>query len=297
MYAKLLTGDRVFAKVHPLLTGSPQDEDDAYVAPAGGFGSESLLIPQRQQPTKSPEAIFLVEAVVDLDSSDGRKFAAEFVAGMESMPDSFTDKTDMAYRILPGTTSSTSRSLCTILYYASSFDAESLFELLRREDVAEMSIESILNSMPADADTRALILADTPACSSLSYLENELPLTPFISANGRVFTPEDGSVNKEDLKLLLDLEMGKAKGTTKLLSSGLIFENNAQYDAVAQAAAFLAEQQSKSQGKRSDMESMVLNLENAMGIESNPLRFSWNDENDDGDSLKVSLPPSPVLSS
>jgi hypothetical protein len=92
----------------------------------------------------------------------------------------------------------------------------------------------------------------------------------------------------DDVELLLNLELGKAKGITKLLVSDLSFKDNVQYDAVAQASAFLAEQQSKSKDKRSDMESMVLNLEKAMGIESNPIRFSWNNE-DDGESLKVSV--------
>ena len=137
------------------------------------------------------------------------------------------------------------------------------------------------------ADERASILADTSVCSAAAYLENELPPTPFIAANGRVFSPEDGSLKMDDVELLLNLELGKAKGITKLLASDLSFMDNAQYDAVAQACAFLAEQQSNSKDKRSDMESMVLNLEKAMGIESNPLRFSWNNE-DDGESLKVS---------
>jgi len=290
VYAKLLTGDRVFEKVHPLLTGS-QNEKDAYVSLAGGFGSESLLVPQGQQPTETPEVIFLSEAVVDLDSLQGRTFAADFIATMESMPDALADKGEisLAYRILPSTASSASSSLCAVLSHASSFDAETLTEVLKRDGVAEMSAEEILNAIPAmtDADVRASILSGTSACSSASYIENELPSTPFIAANGRVFSPEDGAVKKEDVELLINLETGKAKGITKLLMSDLSFDKNAQYDAVAQASTFLAEQQSKSQGKRSDMESMVINMEKAIGVDSNPLRFSWNEDNGDGDSLKV----------
>jgi UDP-glucose:glycoprotein glucosyltransferase len=291
VYAKLLTGERVFAKVHPLLSNS-QDEKDAYVALASGFGPESLLVPEGQQPTESPEAIFLVEAVADTDSSDGRKFAADFVATMNSMADSVAYKAGMtlAYRILPSTISSASSSLCSILTHANSFDAASLIEVLKLNTLAEMSTEDILKAIPAkvNAVERASILADTPVCSSASYLEKELPPTPFITANGRVFSPEDGSLKMDDVELLLNLELGKAKGITKLLVSDLSFKDNVQYDAVAQASAFLAEQQSKSKDKRSDMESMVLNLEKAMGIESNPIRFSWNNE-DDGESLKVSV--------
>jgi hypothetical protein len=196
----------------------------------------------------------------------------------------------LAYRILPSTISSASSSLCSILTHANSFDAASLIEVLKLNTLAEMSTEDILKAIPAkvNAVERASILADTPVCSSASYLEKELPPTPFITANGRVFSPEDGSLKMDDVELLLNLELGKAKGITKLLVSDLSFKDNVQYDAVAQASAFLAEQQSKSKDQRSDMESMVLNLEKAMGIESNPIRFSWNNE-DDGESLKVSL--------
>lgn len=281
----------MFERVHPLLTGS-QDEKDAYVSLASGFTSESLLVPLKQTPAETPDAIFLVEAVSDLESSEGRNFAAEFIATMESIPESLVDKGDMslAYRILPSTASSASTALCTVLSNARSFGTDSLIELLKRDGVSEMSAEEILNAIPAmtDADVRASILSDTSACSSVSYLESELPSTPFIAANGRIFSPQDGTVKKEDVELLINLETGKAKGITKLLASDLSFEQNAQYDAVAQASTFLAEQQSKSQGKRSDMESMVKNMEKATGIESNPLRFSWNEVNDDdGESLKV----------
>jgi hypothetical protein len=92
------------------------------------------------------------------------------------------------------------------------------------------------------------------------------------------------------VELLIKLESGKAKGITKLLRSDLSFEDNKHYDAVAQASSFLAEQQSGSDGKRKDMESMVINMEGAMGIEDNPLRFSWNDAND-GETLKVRTSP------
>ena len=149
VYAKLLTGERVFAKVHPLLSNS-QDEKDAYVALTSGFGPESLLVPEGQKPTETPEAIFLVEAVADTDSSDGRKFAADFVATMNSMANSvaYKDGMTLAYRILPSTSSSASSSLCSILSHANSFDAASLIEVLKLDTLAGMRTEDILNAIP-----------------------------------------------------------------------------------------------------------------------------------------------------
>ena len=257
------------------------------------FDSGSLLIPEAQEATKSPEAIFLVEAVLDLDSSEGRNFASDFIATMESMPGSLGDKGEisLAYRVVPRTVSGASSSLCSILSHASSIDAESLVKVLKRDDVTEMSLERLLSAIPAmiDADARTSILSGSSACSSVAYDTGELPSAPFIVANGRVFSPQDGTVKKEDIELLINLETGKAKEITKLLVSDLSFENNAQYDAVAQASSFLAEQQSKSQRQRSDVETMVLNTEKAIGIESNPLRFSWNEVDDDGESLKIKV--------
>lgn len=249
-----------------------QDDKDAYVTLTSGLGPESLLVPQAQKATLTPESIVLVEVVVDLNSVEGRTFAAEFIAAMEAMPESLgsNDEMSLAYRILPNNASSASSILCPVLARASKFDAEVLIESLKSNDLK-------MNEDELSQD----------ACLNLPYFENELPSALFIIANGRVFAPEDGILNKEDVELLINLEKGKAKGVTKLLLSDLTFDNNEQYDAVSQASSFLAEQQSENQRKRSDMESMVVNMEKALDVESNPLRFSWNDVKENDGLLKV----------
>jgi UDP-glucose:glycoprotein glucosyltransferase len=290
VYAMLLTGGRVFDRVHPLLTDF-QDGKNAYVSLTHGFDATSLFVPQKQRPTETPDAIFLVEAVLDLESSEGREFAANFIETMESIPGEEDEGggNALAYRILPNTASSATSGLCTILAHASKFEVASLLEILKRDDISQMTVETIFDIMPrmSDGNVRAAIISDASACSNLAYLESDLPSTPFVVANGRVFSPEDAAMNKEDLELLLSIEQNKAKGITKLILPHLSFRGNAQYDAFAQTASFLAEQNSKDKVHRSDMEGMVLEMEETLGIESNPLRFSWN-ELSDGD-LKVRI--------
>ena len=161
-----------------------------------------------------------------------------------------------------------------------------------------MSLEEILGVIPGMSDdVRAIITANESACSIKINLEGEgnVPSRDFITANGRVFAPEGHMVKKEDLELLLSMELSKAKGVTKLLLPHLSFENNAQFDAVAQAFGYLVQQDSKEHQRRSDLEAAVLAIESEMGIDSNPLRFSWND-GDNGDSLQVRKVAESVMS-
>lgn len=278
----------MFAKVHPLLTAS-QDDKDAYVS-LSGFGSDSLLVPLTQKRTESPEAIFVIEAVVDLESVEGRAFAAKFIDMMELLPESVGNNGEvaLAYRILPSSNSGArSMFICPLLASASKFDFAFLSDIMKGDGL-KMSAQDLLSSViPVMTDDS--FTDGQYACSKLPYIKDELPQVPFITANGRVFAPEDGDLKEEDVELLINLETGKAKSITKLLKDDLGNEYKEQFDAIARASSFLAQQQSKSQGKRSDMESMVVDMENAMGIESNPLRFSWNDGDDNDDSLKVGV--------
>jgi UDP-glucose:glycoprotein glucosyltransferase len=283
VYAMLLTGDKVFDRVHPLLTDS-QDGKNAYFSLTHGLDATSLFVPQKQKPTQTPDSIFLVEAVLDLESSEGRGFAVNFIETMESIPGEEGEGggNSLAYRILPSTASSATIGLCTILAHASKLEVASLLETLKRDDISQMTVENILDIMPgmSDGNSRAAIISDASACSNLTYLESDLPSTPFVVANGRIFSPEDPVVNRGDLELLLSLELSKAKGITKLMLPHLSFRDNVQYDAIAQTASFLNEQKSKDERQRSYMEGMVLEMEGTLGIKSNPLRFSWNEPSD-----------------
>ena len=289
VYAKLLSGDRVFDRVHPLLTDS-QDRTNAYVSLTHGFDVASLLIPQMQKPTETPKAIFLVEAVLDLDSSEGREFATTFIEAMESLPDAGDgDDVSLAYRILPSTASSATSGLCTILAHASKFEVSSLLEILKRDDISQMTAEKILAIIPGMSDDNsAFVLSGSSACSNLTYLKSDLPSSPFVVANGRIFVPKVAAVKNEDLDVLLNIELSQAKAITKLMLPHLSSQANAQFDAIAQTACFLAEQNSKDESNRSDMEARVLEMEEARGIESNPLRFSWNEPLEVG-GLKVRI--------
>ena len=114
MYAKLLTGEKVFDRVHPLLTDS-QDAKNSYVILSHGFDAQSLLFPKARPLTENPDALFLAEAVVDLDSTSGREMAASFIETMDALQEGAVDGdvVSVAYRILPSTVPSASGPLCT----------------------------------------------------------------------------------------------------------------------------------------------------------------------------------------
>lgn len=287
MYAHLLTGDRVFERVHPLLTDSLNGKD-SYVSLNHGFDSASLVTPKSQISDQSTEAIFLVEAVSDLDSVEGRTFMTTFIEMMESLPGKGAH-VSVAYRLVPSTTSGQTRGICTILAHARLFEASHLLEILKRDDISSLPATEILDTMTGVSSiVRDSVTSDITACSGHLISESDLPPGPFVVANGRVFSPDNAVLNHRDIELLLDIEKSKAKKITKLMIDHLSMENNSHFDAVAQTAIVLAEQNSNDKKQRSDMEGMVLDMEKGVGIESNPLRFFWNGI-EDSDSLKVGV--------
>jgi hypothetical protein len=280
VYAKILTGDKVFKRLHPLLS-----DTSGFVSVRHDLGPDSLLLPKTNSLTKTSEAVFVVEAVLDLDSNKGRQLAKSFISTMVDFPAAIGDGDEsspvsVAYRLLPSMASPAAISLCAVLSRAEEVGAASLIELLESlPDEPDQIIEAVHG---VSDDVKRSIMSRTDSCATMPHFQEELPSSNFVAANGRVYSLDNASIGKDDIELLLTMELKRAKAVTKLLSPHLGFDEVSHYDAVAQAAVFLALSESD-QESRSDIQASVRSIEDEMRLESNPFRFSWNQESSDGE--------------
>mmetsp|Transcript_4454 Transcript_4454/g.6909 ORF Transcript_4454/g.6909 Transcript_4454/m.6909 type:complete len:1653 (+) Transcript_4454:54-5012(+) len=291
IYGSILTGDGVFPRLHPLLN----DSDDEHLDLNHGLLSDSLLMPKNFVIEDAPDAVFVVEAVVNMKSKDDIDFIANFLNIMDAFPNKLQDGASTAnvligYRIVCAPSDSTP-ALCSILSNAGILDVERIKIILSQEGILEKSIDDIITSV-ADIDGTI-----REKLSSFNFAKswtrgNRVPPANFVCVNGKSYAPEEGALSKDDIELLLSMEISRSKATTKMLSNHLSFDtsNKKYFEAISKASIFLARQFSKSEkgkGKRMDMVNEVIELEKEEKLDNNPLRFSWN--MDDSEELKMQV--------
>lgn len=267
VYRKILSkkAKNVFPKIHPLFTTSG---DDAYLDLNHEFGSDSLLIPKTMEGRNPLEqdAVFVVEAVLELDTDFGMQLAKSIVNAMENVATNVNDTPiAVAYRVLPSTELAAKTPMCTVFSSASSVDKTVLWEALEKE------------KYPATFKQ---------GCISLAYLKNGLPSKNFVVANGRYFNLEDiKTIDAADFELLMSIHLERTRPVTKLLKKYV--ESNNVHEAVSRATAFLSASEVTSAGRLNPLE-QILSIEKQVGVDENPLRFSWNSDCDNK-RLKMSV--------
>jgi len=275
-YYKLIKGKKkdVFPRLHPLLTSSKSATSFADIA--HNFGIYSLLTPQSMinaSPLDS-DAILLFEAVLQLDTSKGLRFALNFLKAMDVLPNSFGEISIAAkYRIIPSTLNAASTNLCKLLNSELGFGK------------IEEILERLISNSDASVDDYAT-LNDTSQCNDLPYLREELPSKNFITANGRVYNIEDLFLSFSDVELLTSMSLDSSKIVTAMLKPYV--DDAAAFDAIGKTTAFLLEENNL-RGNRSGPEGKIASTEKSEKIESNPLRFSWNREVKGVRSLKTKV--------
>jgi hypothetical protein len=258
LYGLLLSGKKVFPRVHPLLTEG--DGGTSHIELSHSFGPESLLFPKKTPSPADATAVFVVDAVLELDTAEGIAIAKKLVTLMETLPATVDDKSAaVAYRIIPSTTSAASSSRCSIVAQAKQLGAATTIEKLSK----------------SKGDGSKLDASEDGPCSQLKYLDEDLLSRNFLVANGRVLPIQGTALEKVDLDLLLSIDLRRTEAVTDLLKKHLAPDSSLYYDAVARTSTFLGTANSKS-STRSNPEADVLAMEADMGIETNPLRFSWN---------------------
>lgn len=297
VYAKLLTGDRVFKRNHPLLAqkGATHREVQHY------FTSDSLLLSGDSFPAE-PDAYFLVEAFLDFGGSmDGLKLAEQFLSVLSSLPSSIenSDGGDATiatvYRVLPSSKSAAESSLCPIFANAHLLGVAKLQKLLGSVSLPleGLRLDALLKDLSVSDEISQQILstmADESACTrSLNNVETQFSGSNVIVANGRAYEVEGSSFGKGDMDLLLSMELKASKAVTSLLRKHILFSTCDDAVAVSQVATFLSTESNDEKLARTNVVSGIEKLESRLEMTPNPLRFSWNTETTSSEVLQVSL--------
>jgi hypothetical protein len=241
------------------------------------------------------------------DTKEGLEIASKLISTLDSFPSSIEDWTTgstvstrigIVYRILPSRSSAAAVAFCPLFAHASLFgDVTSLKTMLEEgsrllsADEA-FTVDYLLDTVPdLSNDVREKILTSSKAANS-SCLNPKFPQKPepnVVLANGRVFPLEGATIEKDDIELLLSIEMRRAKVVTKLLEKHVSFSQPSDSECVSRVATFLAQAESASPVPRVDPKDSIERLEASSEIESNPLHFSWNtNQGADDENLMVS---------
>ena len=290
IYGKLLSGGRVFPKVHPLL--SDTSSEVRYLEVIHKYGPDSLLFVTESAaetasstpPSTDVDAVFVIEAVLDFDTDTGLQIASKLVTILESFPTTIgKDSIAIGYRIIPSSESAAKAPLCPLLAGLGRVGSTYIQELLSNSGNAATLLE-LAESLGVKVND-----SDRKACLDMSHLKKGIPYANFFVANGRVLPIQGTSVDKVDIELLLSIDIGRSKTVTKLLTPYLT-SPNVSFDAIAKTTSFLSVSALDAKEKRSSPLADLKAIEKQIGLEvDNPLRFSWNlSEVKQGKVLKVS---------
>jgi len=224
--------------------------------------------------------------VVDMESSS--KWALEFVEAMEDLQ--LEDSTTVvAFRIIP-TCSSTA---CAFFSKAGIIGIDGIKTLLSTENLIEKNTDQILELLTLNQEEKDSLLLQSSNGVSHQEVLSQRPLKNFITCNGRVYHDDASSISREDLELLMQMESSRSKAMTRLLQPHLDFSSSNYVDSIAQSCTFLAHgKNTATVSPRHDLVSDIMELEKEMGMETNPFRFSWNEEQEEqqqGESLKIQI--------
>ena len=266
-----------------------------YLSVDHDFGPESLRHPTGHDAAAlslldnkadKPPAPFVVEAFVDLKSTEGRKMVLDFIESMESLPqklggDKSGDLISAGYRIIPVSSSNEEGSpIMKVLAQASQVDVSSLKAFVGAcLDSDGSDVEAILSSLPDLSDEsrsaihEAIAASDERAKDRLTTPVETLPAANFILANGRVFVP-NGPLSTGDIEILLSMSLTRSRAVSRLLRDELK-NNKSPHDAVAKASSFVGSQLSSTKSiKRMDVSSLDTQDE-----QTRSLYFQWNHDN------------------
>jgi hypothetical protein len=270
VYAMLLSGDKVYKKVHPLLFGQA-GETASHLMLDSSFGHRSIFF--ASDPVFAATALFAVDVVLGYSSEHGREALKAFLDSVDDMPttiDVAEGATEVAvgYRILPASKADADSPLCPILAHAALIDLESLRSIVDGFS-GGTTLEDILKLANLSMGDGGV---DGSICSDLAYMDKDWTEEHRILVNGRSYEPEDGQVSQDDLSLLLAMEYPRARAVYDSLRSSLPSERNMAVDAAGLTAAFLGVERSKPHSRTAVVEK-VRQLESQEGVDKNPLRI------------------------
>lgn len=282
-YYKLIKGKKknVFPKLHPLLTAPSSGTAFAYIDHT--FGNDSLMTPKSmaEQSPLEADVVYLFEAVLELDTQEGLSYALDFLNVVDDLRQNVGGSTMAAkFRVLPSTESAARTELCQLFSEAGRVDLSKIKSILAK-----------LISNPDDAPVElGSMIANTPesftSCSNLQHLQHSLPSKNFISANGRVYSMAEASIDTVDIELLSSIDLDTSKIVTGMLKNYV--DQDLTYDAVGRTCAFLSTAKGATE-KRAAPDQIISFVQSEATIEKNRLEFSWNSEIESEAGLRISV--------
>lgn len=294
VYAKMLTGSHVFKKHHPLLIQG-EKSSNKHILMETKNDSREFMVP-RSVPFLA-EANFVVDAYLSFDTAEGLELASKFITILDSfsltIQESTTESIDpttigLTYRILPNTANAAASAICPLLAQGSLLDVDNMqailseYSKLRLSDLvtddAEL-LEFASRVLPRELRERIFSSEKPMACKGSNVPKSGS--SDKIVANGRVFSLDDSVLEKEDIELLLSMELKRAKAVTMLLKGVIEFKSPSDVEAISRVAAFLAISEVSSSSNRILVEDIFAQLDALSETNENPLHFSWNVKNMD----------------
>ena len=303
VYAAILSGDNVFKKYHPLLDES---SGEYFIASPRSDETSLILLSQPTSDYSNVDALFVIEAMIDLDDSAGIEAASSFLEVMSSAADNSwhdSSKTvSLAARIVPAgeSASSASNILGSLFCAASYFDAKDLKAVVDHTQDAKVEGGVDANFFDAieglsESVRRKMTDAVTEGkqCHGAKHDEKYL-----YTANGRVYVPNGSPlITLDDIKMLVNLELDRTTAITKLIlgnlssdsaSNDVSLSGRVLHQAIGRSAAALNEVFSSSTKSKGGLSAPTADLNSLQtGDNENPLYFSWN--NAASENLQVSV--------
>lgn len=284
VYATILSGDNLFKQYHPLLDESSGE----YFIASAKSDDESLLLPsQPKTDYNNVDALFVVEALIDLDDSVGIDTVSSFLEVIISASDhSWHDSktVSLAARILPAgeSTSSVSQVLGSLFCAASYFDAIDLkavvdhIQHVKLEGDIDVNFLDSTEGLSASVRRKmAEVVTKRKMCHGAKHESKHL-----YTANGRVYVPRSSLITLSDINMLVNLELDRTTTITKLIlknlpsvsaSSDISRIGRVLHHAIGRSAAALSTFFSSSTKSEGFSSALTADLDN-------PLFFSWNED-------------------
>ena len=271
IYAKVLSGDNVYKKVHPLLLGSGS-ESSGKVFLEHKFGPASLIFPNLD---KESTALFVAESVLNYSTKEGAEKLRLLLNSIGKFPQT-ADSSDgqarisIGYRILPATKADAESPLCLVLANAYGIEIDTLQKVLSEFEASGYALSSDqLNELLPEVMKRV----NRRVCDSPAYMDKDWESKEMFVLNGHSYIPEDGVISVGDLELLLKMEFPRARAIkdsfddlfSSTTSSGMI-------DNLGKVASFLGVERVNSP-QRTDVLKPILDHERQSGTSTNQLWF------------------------
>ncbi|KAL9181303.1 hypothetical protein ACHAXT_010108 [Thalassiosira profunda] len=292
IYARLLSGDKLFKQYHPLL----RESGGEYTVVSPQSDASSLMMPTSpaQSDLGSIDAIFLLEGVFDLDSPGGIDSAVSFLDLVVSPPEAWHESKSvlLAFRVLPSAppTSTQAQVLANILSEASQFDLFHIQTVLKAfQGAAYESVPDAIAAIEQLGDLSSDILqkmADVAEKEKSPVAQYTAPQNEnFYAANGRIYVPiDDDPISISDVKMLVAMEMDKTHAMTKLLLPHLLSPSGKDWassalgrrihQSIGTTASVLNDMMPSTSKPQQDYAATFDSLQREEG---NPLYFAWNE--------------------